>query len=324
MNIKQVKERYTLQDILASLGFTPDKQKSRGADLWYASPFRPDEKIPSFHIHTAHDIWKDFGGGEPSGGDLIAFMQRCLKEQGRSNGISDVLQWFRSYSPRQHRQAVSDQAQQAPLGKAAGFRLLSDKPIFSQPLWDYLETRGVSSNVARQHLRQIYFEHAVSGKKIYGLGMQNESGGFEVRNPLGFKCVVGKKDISLWKAKASTSKIIEIFEGMFDKLTLLSIAKEYQDRSDSHDSMVLHSTALIERAVQRIRAGGYERVIAWLDNDVAGNAAHAFLEKELKTKGIALVNMQHLYSSYKDLNDWHVAEDRVFKPDSIVSLELVP
>ncbi len=93
MNIKQAKEKFTLQSLLDSLGHYPDQKKSKGYDLWYCSPFRTREKDPSFHIDTANDIYKDFGDTE-KGGDLIWFAQQYLKSQGKEYSVSAALQWF--------------------------------------------------------------------------------------------------------------------------------------------------------------------------------------------------------------------------------------
>jgi len=64
MNIKQAKEKYTLQSLLSILGHTCDPKKSRGSDLWYKSPFRPNEHTPSFHIDAHNDFYKDFGDAD--------------------------------------------------------------------------------------------------------------------------------------------------------------------------------------------------------------------------------------------------------------------
>ncbi|MEZ6117755.1 MAG: CHC2 zinc finger domain-containing protein [Pirellulaceae bacterium] len=60
MNIKQAKQ-IRLEDALTRLGYSPVRQ--RGADLWYASPFR-EESEPSFKVNTVRNLWYDFGAGE--------------------------------------------------------------------------------------------------------------------------------------------------------------------------------------------------------------------------------------------------------------------
>ena len=93
MNIKQVKEKFTLQSLLSTLGLTPDSKKSKGNDLWYRSPFRPNERTSSFHIDTSKGFYKDFGDTE-KGGDLIWFAQMYLKNRGVGYSVSDALKWF--------------------------------------------------------------------------------------------------------------------------------------------------------------------------------------------------------------------------------------
>ena len=66
MNSKQAKE-LPLPDFLAQLGYQP--ANVRGPDIWYRSPFRPDERTPSFKIDRNKNVWFDFGLGQ--GGTII-------------------------------------------------------------------------------------------------------------------------------------------------------------------------------------------------------------------------------------------------------------
>ena len=152
MNIKQVKERFTIESLLKQLGFEPDPKKSKGHDLWYCSPLRPQEKEPSFHISTRFDIWKDFGELE-QGGDLIRFGQMYLKSQYKDHSVSATLKWFESLrGPSKHhtfkRMIQSKGKDDSP------YKLLTVKPIYSAVLFQYLTKRQIPHDLAQKYLRR--------------------------------------------------------------------------------------------------------------------------------------------------------------------------
>ena len=82
MNSKQAKE-LDLVEFVARMGHTPSK--TRGNDIWYRSPFRPEEKTPSFKIDAQKNVWYDFGMGQ--GGTIIDLVQNLY----RTPDISQVL-----------------------------------------------------------------------------------------------------------------------------------------------------------------------------------------------------------------------------------------
>lgn len=61
MNSKQAKE-LSLPNFLHQLGYAPVHR--RGNDIWYTSPFRPNEQTPSFKIDYSKNFWFDFGMGK--------------------------------------------------------------------------------------------------------------------------------------------------------------------------------------------------------------------------------------------------------------------
>ena len=95
MNIQQALNSVSLDHVIKSLGIEPDPKKSRGRDLWFASPFR-NESDASFHIDSIRNIWYDFGEGK--GGNVIAFAQSYLESIGKDYSISEALEWLEQYS----------------------------------------------------------------------------------------------------------------------------------------------------------------------------------------------------------------------------------
>ncbi len=298
MNIKQVKEQYSLQSVLGLLGHEPDNKKSKAHDLWYKSPFRPSEDTPSFHVNVNHDIYKDFGDGE-KGGDLIWFAQRYLQSRGQGASVSDALKWFEGLgnAPKSVFKKLSGKPRKMVKDP---YRVLSIKPIFSKTLFDYLETRKIPFSIAKQFLKQIYFQHRESGKKLYGLGFKTRAGSYDVRNTLGFKTMIGEKDISIIKG-ASSSNTVEVFEGVMDFLSYLAIENK---NAPVNDCLILNSANLQDQAAQYILGGSYTQVVLWPDNDEAGRAFKRRISETLSSRSVSIVDKSEFYKEYKDLNDW--------------------
>ncbi len=307
MNIKQVKERWTLERLLGAMGYQPDPRKSKGHDLWYKSPFRPQESTPSFHIHTGYDAFKDFGLVDQSGGDLIAFVQCWLAHQGKESSISAVLEWFRGFSGESP-SPLPVKTFQSPLKReAAAFKILSVKPVFSKALFNYLAERGISKAVGTQFLEQVYFLHRPTGKRIYGLGIRNEKDGYEVRNPLGFKGVLGEKAVSFIPGADRDGETLEVYEGFFDFLSGVELAK--QQDSPLSDSVIMHTSTLHEPVAEMIRARGYRKVRLWLDNDQAGEESSLLLQQAFAGTNLVMESMNEMYSDSRDLNEWYANAD---------------
>ena len=322
MNIKQVKDKFTLQSLLSTLGHYPDKKKSKGHDLWYCSPLRPGEKEPSFHIDTHHDFYKDFGDAE-KGGDLIWFARMYLKSLGKDDTVSSALKWFKDldggtqvhvFNKTSHKSAPK------PTKKEEAYKVLSDKEIFSTALVTYLERKGLPLPLAKKYMRQIYFFNRKSGKKMFGLGFKTRAGGFDVRLGNGFKTMIGNKDITIIKGTQKTLTL-DIFEGASDFLTILAI----QQRDEPEfDTIVLNSGNLYEQAAIYIQKKNYAHVRTWLDNDEAGQKFEtAFSEKLMDLNVLCSLNqMNHIYKDFKDLNAWHTQSnlDLSSKKNALIDL----
>ncbi len=308
MNIKQAKEKFTLQSVLSTLGHHPDKKKSKGNDLWYISPFRPSEKTPSFHIDTRNDFYKDFGETD-KGGDLIWFAQMYLKNQGKDYSISNALKWFDEIDTGTNIHYFNKKADKKPAteNKEETYKVLSDKEIFSSALKQYLERKALPLELSKKYLRQIYFLNQKTNKKLFGLGFKTRAGGFDIRTANGFKTMIGSKDITVVKGNQSQNKL-DVFEGASDFLTMLAIEDSEIPR---FDCVILNSANLYEKAVEYAKKGNYGYIRLWLDNDEAGQKFEvAFIESlQNVNSGITFSRMNHVYEGFKDLNAWHTGSN---------------
>lgn len=307
MNIQQIKQRLDLEKLLNLIGAESDPGKSRGADIWYKSPFRPNETEPSFHINTKYDIYKDFGSGE-EGGDLIHFAQAFLRSLGRGDTIKEALDWLRELTGNKIAHTTpSKAANKFKSDYTVEYEIIQNAELFITSLLTHLSSRDINQEVAKHHLRQIKFVRPPSTKEIFGYGFKNQSGGFDFSNPLGFKTALGNKDLSLIKGVDESQ--IDVFEGKMDLLTLLTLQEVLRPKNDV---IVLNSTHLHKAASSLIHTKGYRYVRLWLDNDKSGDYAKRSIQEALKFNSCQITSMSEIYSEFKDLNQWHTDSNLTF------------
>jgi hypothetical protein len=295
MNIEQA-NTIPMSEILQKLGHTPTKQNSKEA--WYLSPFRT-EKTASFHITFSNNCWYDFG--EAKGGDVVGFVCEYLKAQNVCNTVSDALRWIRNMQGFTPLISTVDTAQ---CHKRDPNLVLKDtKPIESKGLIKYLQSRGIPLKLAQLHLKEAIVQNKQTKKCIYALGLLNEEGGYELRNPF-FKGCVGRKDISFIRGNGLKPKAIHLFEGFFDYLTVIT---HQSNRMLEGDVLILNSIACIEKAIGYIKSFDYQTAYTWMDNDTKGKEATQFLDEFFKTEnGLTHFAQNHIYAPHKDVNAWHM------------------
>ena len=185
------------------------------------------------------------------------------------------------------------------------YRILSEKPIYSPALFQYLDSRKIPHDLAHRYLKQVYFLHRGSGKRIFGVGFKTRSGSYDIRNPYGFKTMIGPKDISVIKG-SNPYGIIHVFEGVFDFLSWLVLNQVNHPKADI---LVLNSTSLYNQAANFVRAGNYDQAILWQDNDLAGQKfVDAFLD-ELQQHSLTISSMCQAYQGFDDLNQFLYDQD---------------
>lgn len=282
-NIKNIQ----IRDYLKSRGFYPAKEYS-GYGM-YRSPFR-DDSTPSLKVDHTRNLWYDFGSDE--GGsiiDLVMKMDGCTFNEAMEHLREQPLipvQEQRSFSFHRNR------------GMNRGITLVEDKPLEHPRLLKYLQSRKIDPDIARVHCREIHYK--VGDNTYYAIGFANNPGGYELRNP-SFKGYIAPKDITLIRQEGGKESCF-VFEGFMDYLSLLTIRKQLNPEypnSNRHDNIILNSTANLQKAIPLL--ADYEQIYSFLDNDKEGMTVFSVMEKEL---GYRVRNSSHLYSGYKDLNDY--------------------
>lgn len=283
MNTKQAKE-LSLPDFLAQLGHAP--VRTRGSDIWYTSPFRPDEHTPSFKIDHQKNVWFDFGMGK--GGTIIDFVQHLYNTTDVARALSlivDVNGGTATPAVTRHAPEM-DAPRSRPVVQSVG-------AVTDRALEAYVLDRAIPLDLARLYLQEIRYQ--VEGRDYKALAFANDSGGFEVRNP-GFKGSIGTKDITYLAIPERIDAAV--FEGVFD---LLSALTYYGMDRPASNVLVLNSVGMLDRGVERLDGAGIRRLQTYLDHDPAGDNTW----QQLRQRGTwDMRDASSFYLGYKDANEF--------------------
>ena len=277
MNIQEAKQ-IKIADYLQSLGHRPVKQQ--GANLWYKSPLR-NESEASFKVNTTLNSWFDFGMGK--GGNIITLASYLYA----TDNLPYLLDKMEKQTPHV-RPTVFSFTQQAT---EPSFERLEVRELNHPALLRYLSERKINLYIARKECAELHFSH--NSKNYFAIGFKNKSGGYEVRNRF-FKGCMSPKDITHIRHQGEPRYACYVFEGMMDYLSFLSLRLEKFPACPSLDAQ-----DYVGKAIDALH--GYERISCLLDNDDAGRKATLAIETAL---GYRVRDASHLYSEYKDLNDY--------------------
>ncbi|MBO0342408.1 CHC2 zinc finger domain-containing protein [Flagellimonas profundi] len=264
---------------LAKLGHFPVRKTEKEA--WFLSPFRSETQA-SFKVSLKKNYWIDFGTFE--GGstiDLVMKMENCSVKEAleQLSGNMGHFSFHRLPNPtkKEHR--------------ANPIEIIEEKEIEHLALQNYLISRKISAGTAKKFCKEIHYR--IGGRTYFAIGLQNRSGGWELRNSY-WKGSTSPKDVTILGNK---SKKLAVTEGMFDMLTLMELMPYIVN---SHDLLVLNTTAFVKRMIKEIRE--YENVELFLDRDKTGlGMTELLLEKRPNSR-----DMSSLYGGFKDINEWKV------------------
>lgn len=295
MNIHDAKE-ISIAEILNRLGIHP--RKTTPSKQLYLSPVR-QEKTPSFYVYLKDNRWHDFGDGR--GGDPVDFARAFLKFTREADTTADALRWIKNIGlgPYEFKPVLYE----LPEKEDPSLILKRATLIQHVGLIHYLEKRGIPLELAQQHLKQIHVRNQRTGKSFFALGLDNEEGGYELRNPF-FKGTLGTKAITFIRGREAKPDSIHLFEGLFDYLSALS---RLQGKSLKGDTIILNSLACLKQITPYIQDYGYRVAYSWMDNDPAGKQATVTLDDFFKTQtDLTHKRMNRIYAPHKDVNVWHM------------------
>lgn len=277
MNIDAIRQ-IPLGDFLNHLGYQPTGRDSKG--LWFYAPYRSERK-PSFHVNPNKNIWFDFGTG--TGGDIFTLA-------GEMSGETDFLRQA-DFIAVKMQLPVEKPYKPTQFIEESTFANLEISTLKAPALLKYLADRGIPNEIARQYCVQVDYE--MKGKHYYAIGFRNNADGYELRNPF-FKGSSPPKHIT---HIANGNPRCSVFEGFIDFLSA-----ERLGFNDGTDTIVLNSVSNLGKAIEPLT--DYPLILCYLDNDAAGRAAFARLQKEFGDK---VMDKSALYPNHKDLNDYLVS-----------------
>ena len=282
MNCKQFNS-ISLEEVLLSLGHLPSKQNEKEA--WYLNPFASESQA-SFKLNKRLNAW--YLHSEGIGGNNTDFMKKYLK-----TSVNEVLDWAK-------KQNFSSFHQQAQVRKSEpNYRINEILDLQNPNLKQYLQGRGLSPKIY-DYIKEVRF--TIGEKKLYAIGFENLSGGFELRNSF-YKGSLLKKDISIFNLNSNVQNILNfqdknvkgvaVFEGFMDALSFIEMQKSF-----SGEILVMNSIALLNKSIEHLK--NYSDINLFLDNDNAGMKCKSLIIKsfpEAKDHSSA-------YSNHKDLNEF--------------------
>ncbi|MGV3504718.1 MAG: toprim domain-containing protein [Adhaeribacter sp.] len=300
MNIKQINDSIPIIAFLGKLGIQPTHKK--GNDWWYISPIRDPEQAPSFKVDTDLNRWYDHGTGE--GGKLFDLALRLYKTNTLQETIQRITDLF-SFSKATTSKPVIlgkllEKINQPLVNEvdpnSTKVRILDVQPLGQNGyLINYLNQRGIRLKNAKPYCREVSF--SIENKKYQAIGFENNSGGFELRNPW-FKGSSSPKDFTFLDQGA---KSICLLEGFMDFLSLLELRPQLHQKTNF---MVLNSVALSTKSLHVLER--HTAVFLFLDQDQAGRTT----TEKLLNSGINGIDASHFYKDHKDVNELLMARQK--------------
>lgn len=281
MNISQAKE-IPLHIVVEDLG--GKYAHTRKGELWYYSPFRPNERTASFVVNEKTGRWIDYGlaaSMNGNNGDILDLWCDYHKID-RKGGLKDALVALERYSnipTSQHlkpsrtanKTASQHPGQEQQTEPRFQIVKLHDRIYFPQ-IKAELQRRRISLEVANLYLKQVYLKDTENpDRNLNGLAFPNSKGGYEISIPnpatgKAFKTSTRPKAPSFIKGEDSTR--IEIFEGFWDFQSLLEMQKR---KVPQFDTYVLNSVVFAADVIEVIKQfwDNITSVILYIDNDDA-------------------------------------------------------
>ena len=275
MNCQNIKQKVGIRSVLESFGIFPVRENPKTA--FYFALDR-EEKISSLSVDFVKNKAFDFGNGKSY--DVISIVQLIKK-----CSVSEALKYLSTLDF-----SVQNELKYHETTGQTCNQILEIKEIQHPALIQYLKSRRVFEQ--KHRVKEIHYE--LKGRKYFGIGFQNNSGGFEIRN-LHSKICIGKKDVTLISSEDHSQNEIVIFEGFFDYLTYRNI-----DKSDNSncDFLILNSTAMLFKVKEKLK--DYEKISLFLDNDKNGKSIKSKIQRQYKN----VEDCSLIYHDFKDLNEW--------------------
>ena len=303
MNTDEAKA-ISINDFLQRQGYSVAKITAK--EYRYLSPFRT-EKTPSFHVTIDGRAWKDFGDGR--GGNIIDLAFRLatnLPLPARLDGaqLKTALAFIQTVvGSADHSLSQIRQYQSLPVTKEPAYIVLEHHPFsvygrgsFLTKASLYLGTRGINAERFAPYLEDVVYT-GEDGKKRYGFGMPNISGGYELRRHGDWmKTAVGHKDVTIFKATKEAAPW-HCFYSLIDFGTFLTIDKP---PIGTYHYLIINSDSLVDKAIGYLDSMPASYMIQYPHMDESGQRAYHKLLHFLANQEWGRGERSELYQGFKD------------------------
>jgi hypothetical protein len=285
MNSTEAK-KIPIEQFLAKLGHEPSSKKNN--EYWYRSPFRENDKTPSFKVNLNLNTWYDFSITE--GGTLLDLISKLYNEN-----ISDVLKRLTANYQNIKISPVNIQPKIKSKGIQEAFKLEKVIELTKNSLLTYLKRRSINIDIAKKYVKEIHFNIVESNSSNYAIAIENNVNGHEFRNIFMKGSVNGK---SYTIINPGQNKDIAIFEGFIDFLSFLT---DHNLQNFQSTVLILNSVNLRIDSLQVFKKNDYQKAYCFFDNDEAGRETLKFFKKELK---IPIIDKSTIYKNHEDYNEY--------------------
>ena len=279
--IKDLKQ-VSIVNYLRGKGINPISKS--GNYFMYNSPLRNDS-TPSFSVSPTKNTFYDLGNDSDKGNiiELVMRMERM--------SFVEACQYLDSQDlMKENEKPLSLSSSQNPNNETKNYEVTAVKDLQHPALIRYVESRKISFKTAFTFLKEIHYKNAKG--QFFGVGYQNESGGYILRSEIMKKPInLGKSDITI--IGIGISKKVSVFEGVFDFLS----AVEYYGLPTS-TAIVLNSVSNLNKAIPHLQKA--EKVYTFLDNDDAGIET----VQKIRDIGINILDQSKIYEDFNDFNDF--------------------
>ena len=213
----------------------------------------------------------DFKAGQ--GGKIIKAVME-MENKSWPEAIEFLKEFSKAYTVGSddiaEKKQISKPTTDPPIAEPRNVFTMAIKPN-NDKLIAYFEGRGISKDILQTYTQQVHYHNKTSGKNYFGIGLKNQSGGYDIKNLLDKpydKAKVGRSDMSVIPG---SSKEMVVFEGMTDMLSFLQICKD-ANKPNTRTLVVLNSVTNTGAFIDQFN--NYEgKIHLVLDGDKSGNDA---------------------------------------------------
>lgn len=284
---------YSIFDLLNNYGLLSDAKKSNKNRYWIKNPFSA-EKTASFLINADENYIKEFNTNK-KGYDTIAFVQK-FKKITFVEAVKEILNISNGYNKAntggRAKNELKNPTPNAKPPKPSEIKTVTDDKKLTALKFYYLKKeRCISPKLAELHgLRYLQIDD------YYYVGIENDKGGFELKNKFISKKTIGQKAITTIINEIKTNDFA-VFEAFLDYFSYLELNKIKELKTNV---IVLNGTGQTNEAIAKIKHFKQGKVFLALDNDKAGFEAANEFKSEFQER---IVNLAKYYSKFKDVNE---------------------